>query len=129
MRWGFNKTLVVAAASLLSLVFGASCARDCDVICGKLEYCQQLPDISRNLCIDRCKDRRDESNKRTQTCADCLDGASCKSISRGSCGEICEEVLGDRVEQGAGGAGGAEEGGAGGEGGEGGDGSGGTAPE
>jgi len=111
----------VRAPLLLGILLGLGasygCATDCDVACGKLEFCEQLPGVSRSLCIDRCREREPENGKQTEICSDCLDNASCRTISRGTCGMECQPVVGPRVD-GEGGAGGSVD--AGGEGGAGG---------
>lgn len=93
---------VALAASLLWL---SSCADDCDVACGKLQFCGELPDISLNMCVDRCNERKGENGDRTRTCADCLHGSSCNTVRRGGCAEDCAPVVGPRSEM-AGGSGG-----------------------
>lgn len=114
MRWvfsrGIDSTMVrILFAGIVLAVVASGCASDCDVACGKLEFCQQLPGISRELCIDRCKERRDANDELTSICSDCLSNASCRTISRGSCALECRPVVGPSGSDGAGGAGGEDD--------------------
>ncbi|AKU92317.1 hypothetical protein [Vulgatibacter incomptus] len=104
MRWGLAEVFVAAAVAVIGL---DACASDCDVACGKLEFCQQLPDISRQVCSERCGKVHDENADLARNCGDCLHGASCKTISKGGCSLDCERVLGVPIgNPGTGGAGG-----------------------
>ncbi|HEY0839195.1 MAG TPA: hypothetical protein VGD74_03315 [Vulgatibacter sp.] len=91
----------------MAIVGLSSCADDCDVACGKLQFCGELPDVSLNMCVDRCHEREPENGDRTRTCADCLHGSSCNTVRRGGCAADCEPVVGPRSEM-AGGSGGEE---------------------
>lgn len=69
----------------------AACPSECEVACGKLEFCALLPGVSRRACIDTCETApEDDAN----LCADCLDQSSCDHIAGGTCAKGCDPVLG-----------------------------------
>lgn len=109
----------ISLVLLSSMVLWASsgCASDCQVICGKLEFCNLLIETDRSGCIDRCEDRKEAVEDMVSSCSICVDDASCRTIADAGCSGPCSPVIG---------AGGPGRVGAGGEGGEGGEGDGGT---
>ncbi len=129
MRWDSGRRWLLLVSMLAEplLLVTAGCATDCDVACGKLEFCGQLPDISRDTCIERCKDRKDRNGDATRLCADCLHGSSCNTVRKGGCVDDCRPVVASEADGGGvGGAAGAD--GQGGEGGSAGEGAGGAKP-
>ena len=94
-------SLVIGAA----LAFAQGCASDCDVACGKLQFCGQLPDIDLLDCVDRCNSRKSQNGDQTRLCADCLHGSSCNTVRQGGCATDCSPVVDSRP-QGVGGSGG-----------------------
>jgi uncharacterized membrane protein YgcG len=107
---------IAFAAVAAAAVFASGCADDCEVACGKLQFCALLPDLSLQECVSRCEQSEKRDSDVTSLCADCLDQASCGVIAAQACAEPCAPVLAG----GAGGSGGT--GGSGGSGGAGGDG-------
>lgn len=105
----------IALAGLLAALGLSGCADDCEVICGKLQFCELLPDLSLRSCVDRCEDRQASVGDATNLCADCLDQTSCRVIGEQACAEPCTPVVSSGDPGGQGGAGGG--GGAAGEGG------------
>ena len=119
MRSGWLERAIVHGSLGAALAFAQGCASDCDVACGKLQFCGQLPDIDLLDCVDRCNSRKSQNGDQTRLCADCLHGSSCNTVRQGGCATDCSPVVDSRP-QGAGGFGGT--GGTGGTGGEGGSG-------
>ena len=97
--------------SLLAALLGASlaltgCADDCEVACGKLQFCELLPDVTLMECVDRCE-ARGEQDRLPEICADCLDQASCGVIAAQASAQPCGPVLsGQPLPDGGGGSGG-----------------------
>lgn len=71
-------------------LFWSGCPDECEVACGKLEYCGLLADDSRTRCNDSCEDAGDEGPAQ---CADCLDNTACGEIGGGTCKEACAETI------------------------------------
>lgn len=80
-------TVLHAAASGLLL---SACPDDCEVACGKLEYCVLLGEQSRRACIDQCEASPEGA---ASPCADCLDNTRCGAIGGGQCRTACEGVV------------------------------------
>lgn len=113
---------------VMALVASSGCASDCQVICGKLEFCNLLIDTDRSGCIDRCESRKKTAGDWVPVCSQCVDDASCDTLADAGCSNPCVPVIGARG-PGGGGSGGeggeggmAGTGGAGGVGGQGGEG-------
>lgn len=82
---------IYAVALVLLAWFALSgCPDDCEVACGKLEYCGLLEDGSRTRCDDSCSESQDEA---TVQCADCLEHTECGTIGGGNCDESCAGTL------------------------------------
>ncbi|HWV37166.1 MAG TPA: hypothetical protein VN033_01695 [Vulgatibacter sp.] len=117
MRSAWLERGIALAALGAALAFAQGCASDCEVACGKLQFCGMLPNIDLLECVDRCDDRRPQNGDQTRLCADCLHGSSCNTVRLGGCARDCAPVV-DSRRAGAGGAGGdGGDGGAGGAGG------------
>jgi len=116
--------LAVLAAAVALLATG--CADDCEVACGKLQFCELLPNLSLIECVDRCEARERDLGPEVEFCSDCLDQTSCSTIARQGCAGPCAPVFAPEGGGGSGGsggsAGGAGSGGDGGSGGSGGEG-------
>lgn len=77
--------LLLAAGAGLS-----GCPSDCEVACGKLEFCTLLPNINRGDCIDRCEEASAEA---ARVCADCLEQSGCGTIAGAGCAKGCDPIL------------------------------------
>lgn len=82
-------------ASFFALAFAAwvglsGCPDDCEVACGKLEFCGLLGDASRQSCNRQCGEAEGEAAAR---CADCLDNTGCGAIGSENCDRACAGTL------------------------------------
>lgn len=68
----------------------SGCPDDCEVACGKLEYCALLGDASRESCNRTCEEAPSEAASR---CADCLDNTGCGAIGSDNCDRACAGTL------------------------------------
>lgn len=70
----------------------AACPSECEVACGKLEFCALLPGVSRQACIDTCDTKPLDD---ARVCSDCLDQSSCDTIAGGTCSKACDPIVGE----------------------------------
>lgn len=68
----------------------SGCPDDCEVACGKLEFCGLLGDASRESCQRACEEAEGEA---AAGCADCLDNTGCGGIGSESCDSACAGTL------------------------------------